>query len=101
MRDQREALAAWEKQRMTGNPKGRIAKPPYADMHETKEFMPAGGRAGAGCRGWRVYHTHDSRKSAEGFGDLVHGAHGEGLPRAAERQTAAAVSWNSRARRAS
>lgn len=28
--------------------------------------------------GWRVYHTHDSRKSAAGFPDLVlvHGVHG-------------------------
>ena len=40
------------------------------DMHETKEFMPAVVELAKTC-GWRVYHTHDSRKSEAGFPDLV------------------------------
>ena len=55
---------AWEK-RMAGAGRGDT----YRDMHETKEFMPAVIEL-AERRGWRVYHTHDSRRSAKGFPDL-------------------------------
>lgn len=40
------------------------------DLHETNEFMPAVVELAKQC-GWLVYHTHDSRKSAAGFPDLV------------------------------
>ena len=74
MRTHAEAQAAYEQRMareatgMTGNPTAKAAAP-YRDMHETKEFMPAV-IAMAEMRGWRVYHTHDSRRSAKGFPDL-------------------------------
>ena len=43
---------------------------PKSDLHETKEFMPAVIALAKRC-GWKVYHTHDSRKSEPGFVDLV------------------------------
>ena len=60
-----------------GEPRPR---PAYADMHETDVFMPAVIELAKTC-GWRVYHTHDSRRSEEGFPDLVMVRVREGIAR--------------------
>lgn len=41
----------------------------FAEAQTEREFMAAV-IAYAKARGWLVYHTHDSRRSAEGFPDL-------------------------------
>ena len=73
-RTQDEAMRAYN-ERMTGNPKGRIAKPPYADMHETKELQPAVVALAEQC-GYRVYHVANVKgelrnETGQGFPDLV------------------------------
>ena len=50
-----------------GEPRPR---PAYADMHETKELEPAVIALARTC-GWKVYHTHDSRRSEWGYPDLT------------------------------
>ena len=69
MRSQADALKAYEqRKRQVSHQPPRPELP--TDMHETKELMPAVIEM-AKHYGWRVYHTHDSRKSAAGFPDLV------------------------------